>query len=119
MSAPAIRQNVDNWSSLFASHIETVKKRSASALAAAGYDALLLHAGTPPLIFLDDHHLPFRPHAPFKVWGPPLAPAGAFQGVGPAPRCTGFLPVVRARQEAAAADQPAGGLLAPVAVHPE
>jgi len=78
MSAPAIRQNVDNWSSLFASHIETVKQRSASALAGAGYDALLLHAGTPPLIFLDDHHLPFRPQAPFKVWAPLLDAPDSF-----------------------------------------
>jgi len=70
MSAPAIRQNADNWSDLFASHLENVKKRSATALASAGYDALLLHAGTPPLIFLDDHHLPFRAQAPFKVWAP-------------------------------------------------
>src|SRR6185295_4578805 len=70
MSAPAIRQNADNWSDLFASHLENVKKRSATALASAGYDALLLHAGTPPLLFLDDHHLPFRAQAPFKVWAP-------------------------------------------------
>src|SRR6476659_1704572 len=70
MSAPAIRQNADNWSDLFASHLENVKKRSATALASAGYDALLLHAGTPPLIFLDDHHLPYRAQAPFKVWAP-------------------------------------------------
>ena len=26
--------------------------------------------GTPPLLFLDDHHLPFRVQAPFKVWAP-------------------------------------------------
>ena len=70
MSAPAIRQNVDHWSGLFSSHLDIVKKRSAAALAATGYDALLLHAGTPPLLFLDDHHLPFRAQAPFKVWAP-------------------------------------------------
>jgi len=70
MSAPAIKQNADNWSALFAAHLENVQKRSAAALASTGYDALLLHAGTPPLIFLDDHHLPFRAQAPFKVWAP-------------------------------------------------
>src|SRR6187455_1526961 len=70
MNSPAIRQNVDSWSGLFASHLEIVKKRSASALQSAGYDGLLVHAGTPPLIFLDDHHLPFRVQAPFKVWAP-------------------------------------------------
>jgi Xaa-Pro dipeptidase len=70
MSSQAIRQNVESWSGLFAEHLEIVKKRSAAALDSAGYDALLVHAGTPPLLFLDDHHLPFRVQAPFKVWAP-------------------------------------------------
>jgi len=70
MNSPAIRQNVDSWPHLFAEHLEIVKKRSASALQSAGHDSLLVHAGTPPLLFLDDHHLPFRVQAPFKVWAP-------------------------------------------------
>jgi Xaa-Pro dipeptidase len=70
MNSPAIRQNVDSWTGLFAAHLQTVMKRSASALQSAGYDGLLVHAGTPPLLFLDDHHLPFRAQAPFKVWAP-------------------------------------------------
>jgi Xaa-Pro dipeptidase len=70
MNSPAIRQNVDSWAQLFAAHLEIVKKRSASALQSAGYESLLVHAGTPPLLFLDDHHLPFRVQAPFKVWAP-------------------------------------------------
>jgi Xaa-Pro dipeptidase len=70
MNSPAIRQNVDSWAEVFAAHLEIVMKRSASALHSAGYDSLLVHAGTPPLLFLDDHHLPFRVQAPFKVWAP-------------------------------------------------
>lgn len=70
MSSPAIRQNVESWPELFDAHLQVVMKRSAAALASSGYDALLLHAGTPPLLFLDDHHLPFRAQAPFKVWAP-------------------------------------------------
>jgi len=70
MNAHAIKQNAASWPGLFADHLEVIKKRSGSALATAGYDALLVHAGTPPLIFLDDHHLPFRVQAPFKVWAP-------------------------------------------------
>src|SRR6187431_1048538 len=70
MNSPAIRQNVDSWAETFAAHLEIVMKRSASALQSAGYDSLLVHAGTPPLLFLDDHHLPFRAQAPFKVWAP-------------------------------------------------
>jgi Xaa-Pro dipeptidase len=70
MNSPAIKQNTDSWSALFARHLEAVQKRSTEALAKTGYEALLIHAGTPPLIFLDDHHLPFKAHAPFKVWAP-------------------------------------------------
>jgi Xaa-Pro dipeptidase len=70
MDSAAIRQNTDHWTGLFAAHLDVVKKRSASALASAGYDSLLLHSGTPPLLFLDDHHLPYRAQAPFKVWAP-------------------------------------------------
>src|SRR3954464_7239309 len=70
MNSPAIGQNTGSWSSLFAAHLAGVEQRSADALAKTGYDALLVHAGTPPLIFLDDHHLPFKAHAPFKMWAP-------------------------------------------------
>jgi len=70
MNSPAIRQNTGSWPALFAAHLEVVKKRSADALGSAGYDSLLLHSGTPPLLFLDDHHLPYRAQAPFKVWAP-------------------------------------------------
>lgn len=70
MNSTAIGQNTATWTQLFAAHLETVEERSARALAATGYDALLVHAGTPPLLFLDDHHLPFRVQAPFKVWAP-------------------------------------------------
>jgi Xaa-Pro dipeptidase len=70
MNSAVPKQNPASWSSLFAAHLEAVKKRSAAALAATGYDALLVHAGTPPLIFMDDHHLPFKVQAPFKVWAP-------------------------------------------------
>src|SRR5690348_4666615 len=70
MNSPAIKQNAESWSSLFAAHLATVVKRSTDALARTAYEGLLVHAGTPTLIFLDDHHLPFKAHAPFKVWAP-------------------------------------------------
>lgn len=70
MNSPAIKQNAPSWPELFARHLDVVKKRASAALAGTGYDALLLHSGTPPLLFLDDHHLPFRAQAPFKVWAP-------------------------------------------------
>src|SRR5215510_694787 len=70
MNAHAIRQNSLSWTSLFAAHLEIVQKRASDALSATGFDSLLLHAGTPPLLFQDDHHLPFKVQAPFKVWAP-------------------------------------------------
>src|SRR6478609_8927769 len=70
MNSAAIEQNIDAWPTLFAAHLEAVKNRSATALSSTGYESLLIHAGTPPLLFLDDHHLPFRVQAPFKVWAP-------------------------------------------------
>jgi Xaa-Pro dipeptidase len=70
MSSPAIRQNADGWAGLFSAHLAVVEQRTTSALASTGYDSLLVHAGTPPLLFLDDHHLPYRVQAPFKAWAP-------------------------------------------------
>jgi Xaa-Pro dipeptidase len=70
MNSAAIEQNIGSLTELFSHHIEGVKKRSAAALASTGFESLLVHAGTPPLIFLDDHHLPFKVQAPFKVWAP-------------------------------------------------
>ncbi len=70
MNSPAIKQKSAGWPLLFAAHLAVVKERSARALSATGYESLLVHAGTAPLIFLDDHHLPYRVQAPFKVWAP-------------------------------------------------
>jgi Xaa-Pro dipeptidase len=78
MNSTARRPSPESWSSLFAEHLEAVKKRTAKALAATGYDALLVHAGNPPLLFLDDHHLPFKVQAPFKVWAPLLDAPDSF-----------------------------------------
>jgi Xaa-Pro dipeptidase len=70
MNSLAIEQNTHSWPALFSAHLEIVKKRSATALGSTGFESLLVHSGTPPLLFLDDHHLPFRAQAPFKVWAP-------------------------------------------------
>ncbi len=78
MNSALAKQNPSSWSSLFAAHLDAVKKRSAAALSATGYDSLLVHAGTPPLLFLDDHHLPFKVQAPFKVWAPLLDAPDSF-----------------------------------------
>jgi Xaa-Pro dipeptidase len=70
MNSPAIKSAPASLSELFAAHLDIVKNRSAGALGNTGYEALLLHSGTPPLLFMDDHHLPYRAQAPFKAWAP-------------------------------------------------
>ncbi len=60
---------------LFASHLERVSLRTARALEACGYSALLVHSGSLLPVFQDDRSYPFKVHAPFKVWAPlPDAP---------------------------------------------
>jgi len=56
----------------FASHLEEVCRRTASALEACGHSALLVHSGSLLPVFLDDRTYPFEAHAPFKVWAPLL-----------------------------------------------
>ena len=57
---------------LFAAHIEAVALRTARALEACGYSALLVHSGSLLTVFQDDRTYPFKVHAPFKVWAPLL-----------------------------------------------
>ncbi len=63
---------------LFASHLEAVCARSARALEACGYSALLVHSGSLLPVFQDDRTYPFQVHAPFKVWAPLLDAPGSF-----------------------------------------
>jgi Xaa-Pro dipeptidase len=60
----------DDLEATYAAHLETVGRRASRALEAAGFDSLLIHSGSPPMVFLDDQHYPFRVNAPFKLWAP-------------------------------------------------
>lgn len=51
-------------------HIATVMHRCNQALAAGGYDHMLVASGAPHWIFLDDAPYPFKVNAQFKVWVP-------------------------------------------------
>ncbi|MFO1427875.1 MAG: M24 family metallopeptidase [Steroidobacteraceae bacterium] len=62
----------ETLAALFPAHLATLCERATAALAATGYRGLLLQAGSPLEIFLDDQHYPFRAHAPFKAWVPLL-----------------------------------------------
>ena len=54
----------------FGPHLAVVADRTARALEACGYAALLVHSGSLLTIFEDDRTYPFEAHAPFKVWAP-------------------------------------------------
>ena len=55
---------------LFSAHTQVLRERYAAALAVSGFDAVLVHAGCPPVVFADDQHYPFRAHATFKSFVP-------------------------------------------------
>lgn len=54
----------------FGPHLAAVSARTAEALGACGYSGLLVHSGSPLLVFEDDRTYPFEANAPFKVWAP-------------------------------------------------
>ncbi|MBV8854602.1 MAG: Xaa-Pro dipeptidase [Sinobacteraceae bacterium] len=54
----------------FGPHLEGICARTAAALEACGFGALLVHSGSLLTIFEDDRTYPFAAHAPFKVWLP-------------------------------------------------
>jgi len=55
---------------LYEDHLQTMMRRTDSALSAAGFDALVVHAGVPPILFLDDQTYPYKVNPHFKAWVP-------------------------------------------------
>jgi Xaa-Pro dipeptidase len=55
---------------LYATHLATLMGRTDRALAATGFDALVIHAGRPPTQFLDDQDYPYKVNPQFKAWVP-------------------------------------------------
>jgi Xaa-Pro dipeptidase len=62
--------HVANLDELYAEHLRTVMKRTDEALAATRFDALVIHAGAPPTLFLDDQSYPYKVNPHFKAWVP-------------------------------------------------
>jgi Xaa-Pro dipeptidase len=58
--------------SLYATHLATLMRRTDRSLQASGFDALVVHAGRPPVQFLDDQDYPFKVNPQFKAWVPIL-----------------------------------------------
>ncbi len=55
---------------LYPDHLNTVKARTDEALAATGFDSVVIGAGTQISHFLDDQHYPFRPNPHIMQWLP-------------------------------------------------
>ncbi len=55
---------------LYSEHLRTLARRTDAALAATGFDALVIHAGAPPMLFLDDQAYPYKVNPHFKAWVP-------------------------------------------------
>ena len=55
---------------LYPEHLKVLMSRTDRSLAAAGFDALVVQAGIPPVQFLDDQDYPFKVNPHFKAWVP-------------------------------------------------
>jgi Xaa-Pro dipeptidase len=59
----------------YAAHVAERQKKAEAALAAAGFDGLVIQAGAPFTYFADDQDAPFRPTPHFAHWVPLEGPA--------------------------------------------
>jgi Xaa-Pro dipeptidase len=55
---------------LYPDHLRTLMRRTDHALSASEFDALVVHAGSPPMQFLDDQTYPYKVNPHFKAWVP-------------------------------------------------
>lgn len=61
---------MSSLSLLFDDHIRIQRQRTDEAMAACKVDTLAIHAGSPHMLFLDDHPYTFKPNPHFKLWVP-------------------------------------------------
>ena len=59
---------------LYGDHVRVLQQRTEAALGAAGYDALILDAGTPLAYHADDQEAPFHSAPHFAHWAPLAGP---------------------------------------------
>ena len=57
-------------SQLFDDHLRIQRQRTDAAMTTCKFDTLAIHAGSPHMLFLDDHPYPFKPNPHFKLWVP-------------------------------------------------
>ena len=71
---------------LYKPHLQTLMRRTERSLAASGFDALVIHAGTAPIQFLDDQDYPYKVNPHFKAWVPIEDNPGCILVVAPGAR---------------------------------
>lgn len=71
---------------LFTAHMEALCQRTAEALQACGFEALLVHSGALIPVFRDDRTYPFEANALFKAWAPLVDVPGCFMHFQPGRR---------------------------------
>src|SRR5476649_1805232 len=64
LDQPGAAVNQSDLDRLYEPHLQTLMRRTEQSLAASGFDALVIHAGCPPTLFLDDQDYPYKvnPH---------------------------------------------------------
>jgi Xaa-Pro dipeptidase len=62
----------DSLDAHYAAHVNTQSARADCALAATGFDCLVIHSGVAPIHFLDDQDYPYKVNPHFKAWVPVL-----------------------------------------------
>lgn len=62
--------NSDAGNELYAAHVSQLTARYTEVLHAAHLEAVVIGAGTPHPVFMDDQHLPFKPNPYLLHWGP-------------------------------------------------
>jgi Xaa-Pro dipeptidase len=55
---------------LYAAHVTEIQQRWERSMEAENFDAVLVHAGTPLISYLDDYEYAFRPNPHFLAWLP-------------------------------------------------
>jgi len=61
-------------SALYGGHLKQMTARADRALAAQGYDGLIVASGSPRYRYLDDNNYPFKPNPRYRSWVPDGSP---------------------------------------------
>jgi Xaa-Pro dipeptidase len=69
---------MDRLAPLYPAHLETVKERAERAMAATGFDHLVISGGGLRMQFLDDNPYPFKVNPHLKAWLPVVANPNCF-----------------------------------------